>query len=92
MKLLESALNKPIDDKDHSENVSVLSLDDIITIDELVEANNKLLTKPQLQWLCKQRRQNGLEASGAILKRGRKLYIRKKEFTQWFLSKKGGGQ
>jgi hypothetical protein len=63
-------------------------LDDVVTIKTLQAEYPHLFTKPQLSWLLKTRRNNGLEQLGAILKISRKLYIKKSIFIEWFLEQK----
>jgi len=64
------------------------SLDDVVTVDTLQAAHPDLFTKPQLSWLLKTRRINGLDHLGAVLKISRKLYIKKSIFIDWFLTQK----
>lgn len=44
-------------------------------------------TLPQLFWVIRQRKINGLEESGAVTLFGRKHYINKLLFNQWFHSR-----
>ena len=70
----------------HQQNL----LNDVITITTLQAEYPHLFSKPQLCWLLKTRRKNGLEQLGAILKISRKLYIKKSIFIDWFLEQKTG--
>ena len=44
-------------------------------------------TLPQILWVIRQRKLNGLEESGAVTLFGRKHYINKLLFNQWFHSR-----
>lgn len=57
--------------------------------DTLAEENPELFTKPQINWLIRNRECNGLKDSGAVLKVGRKLYLSREKFMDWFYSQKG---
>jgi hypothetical protein len=41
-------------------------------------------TLAQLFWVIRQRKSNGLEESGAVTLFGRKHYVNKRLFNQWF--------
>ena len=44
-------------------------------------------TLPQLSWVIRQRKINGLEDSGAVTLFGRKHYVNKQLFSHWFNSR-----
>ncbi len=44
-------------------------------------------TLPQLFWVIRQRKTNGLEDSGAVTLFGRKHYVNKQLFSHWFNSR-----
>ena len=64
------------------------TLDEIITPDELVKQHPDKFKKPQIAWLLRNRRTNGLQKSGAVSLVGRRFYINKPKFTDWLLSQK----
>jgi hypothetical protein len=65
-----------------------IALTHILTRDELVKMYPTKFTNPQLNWLLRNRKQNGLEKSGAVFSVGRKFYINLPLFTVWLTSKK----
>ena len=67
-----------------------IGIDGIVTPEELVAQHPNLFTERQVNWLIKARRANGLHITGAILKVGRRLYIDKTLFINWFLAQRGG--
>ncbi len=48
-----------------------------------------LFSVSQINWLVKSRRKNGLQDAGAILQVGRRIYLDKHKFLNWFLSQRG---
>lgn len=60
----------------------------LTTAAELASEHPKLFTKRQLDWLIKSRRKNGLEHAGAVIKVGRRLYLDKPLFFEWFLAQR----
>jgi hypothetical protein len=60
----------------------------LTTAAELACELPKLFTERQLDWLIKSRRKNGLEHAGAVLKVGRRLYLDKPLFFEWFLAQR----
>jgi len=64
------------------------TLDEIITPDELVQQHPTKFTKPQIDWLLRNRHKNGLEKTGAVSLVGRRFYINEPKFTAWLLSQK----
>ena len=55
---------------------------------QIVQDNPNILTEPQMKWLLKNRSQNGLSESGAVLKVARKIYVIPSIFWEWFYSQK----
>ena len=69
-------------------NTPMQSISELTTTAELASEYQKLFTQRQLDWLIKSRKKNGLEDVGAVLKVGRRLYIRKSIFFEWFMAQK----
>lgn len=63
------------------------SLDDWFTVDDLAAAFPKILTVPALRWQLRHRDTNGLAASGAVKRCGKKMLISKSRFERWLASK-----
>ncbi len=84
--------SKKVSQKDNVANQKTITtlLDDVVTIEALYAEWPNLFTKPQLSWIIKSRYKNGLQTLGGVLKVGRKLYIKKSIFYEWFLSQGGG--
>ncbi|MGY6275707.1 hypothetical protein ACW73I_09170 [Methylomonas sp. MgM2] len=60
----------------------------ITTVKDFVALYPDLFTERQINWLIKTRNKNGLQQFDAILKVGRRLYIDKTNFLNWFLSQR----
>ena len=45
-----------------------------------------LFTERQFDWFIRQRANNGLNESGALMKISNRWYIHTDKFTQWFIS------
>ena len=54
--------------------------------EKFLEDNQSLFTESQLDWLIRQRANNGLNDSGALMKISNRWYIHTDKFTQWFSS------
>ena len=67
---------------------SIQSIDDLTTVAELANEYPNLFTQKQLEWLVKSRKTNGLEETGAVLKVGRRLYLKRTIFFVWILSQR----
>jgi hypothetical protein len=67
-----------------------IGIDGIVTPEDLVTQHPNLFTHSQVNWLIKARKVNGLQTTGAVLKVGRRFYLDKKLFVEWFLAHKGG--
>ena len=59
-----------------------------VTSSEIVRNNQDILTEAQMKWLLKNRSQNGLSNSGAVLKVAGKIYVIPSFFWEWFHSQK----
>lgn len=64
-----------------------MSLDDLITIEQLVEAYPRILTVPTLRWQLRHRDTNGL--GHACVRVGKKLLIHRPSYERW-LPTRGG--
>ncbi|MBA1444794.1 MAG: hypothetical protein M3H12_13840 [Chromatiales bacterium] len=62
------------------------TFEDIAEPDDLATEHPHLFTKGRLDWLLRNRERNGLTKAGAVLMVGRKMYIHKQRFLDWFLS------
>ncbi len=47
-----------------------------------------LFTDKQINWIVKNRKDNGLDNAGVVLKISNKLYLKKQAFLDWFLNQK----
>ena len=54
--------------------------------EKFLEENQSLFTKRQFDWFIRQRANNGLDESGALMKISNRWYIHTDKFTQWFIS------
>ncbi len=54
--------------------------------EKFLEDNQSLFTESQLDWLIRQRTNNGLDDSGALMKISNRWYVHTDKFTQWFSS------
>lgn len=61
---------------------TVLDLSEYDTVDELVERHPEKFTRNQLEWVLRNRDENGL--SDAVVKIGKRRYIHRPRFTRWF--------
>lgn len=60
------------------------SLADFARKEQFLEENHNLFTEPQFNWWVRNRNQNGLAESGAVILASRKIYIHRRRFTKWF--------
>lgn len=58
-------------------------------LNHLHNENPGLLTKGQLDWMIRHRKDNGLSDSGAILEIQHRLFFHKQKFIEWMLSNAG---
>ncbi len=63
-------------------------IENIVTVASMAMHYPDLLTETQLKGWLKNRKNNGLEGARAILKVGRKIYLKRSEFFLWFLNQK----
>ena len=54
--------------------------------DQFLKEYESLITESQLEWLIRQRANNGLNDSGALMKISNRWYVHTDKFTQWFSS------
>lgn len=73
----------------HTSQSSSNILDDIIPPHALAEERPDLFTPGQIDWLVRQRHNNGLEAAGAVLKFGKKIYLNRPKFIGHLMKKAG---
>jgi len=59
-----------------------------ITVEQLVQ-RHPALTPGGIRWMLFHRETNGLQKSGAIISRGRRLYLDEVRFLNWFASAGG---
>lgn|SRR4051812_45062847 len=56
-----------------------------LTVEQMVK-RHPALTPGGLRWMLFHRETNGLEQSGAIITRGRRIYLDETRFLEWFAS------
>jgi hypothetical protein len=54
--------------------------------DQFQKEYESLFSKSQIEWIIRQRENNGLNESGALMKISNRWYIHTDKFTQWFIS------
>ena len=54
--------------------------------DQFQKEYQSLFSKSQIEWIIRQRENNGLNESGALMKISNRWYIHTDKFTQWFSS------
>jgi hypothetical protein len=64
-----------------------ISLDDLHTVDGLVQLRPQFLSVPTLRWQLRSRDKNGLSACVVIV--GKKLLISKSRYEQWLGNQAG---
>lgn len=64
-----------------------ISLDNLHTIDQMVELHPKILTVPALRWQLRHRDTNGL--ASACVRVGKKLLICRPRYEQWLTGRAG---
>jgi hypothetical protein len=68
--------------------VSQPNLNDIYLRDVFQKRHSEKFTRAQLVWMIRNRKTNGLEESGAVLKVARKFYIIESIFEKWIINRK----
>ena len=54
--------------------------------DQFLKEYESLFSKSQFDWFIRQRANNGLNDSGALMKISNRWYIHTEKFTRWFSS------
>jgi len=54
--------------------------------EQFIANHHWLFTEHQFDWFIRQRANNGLDASGALMKISNRWYVHTDKFTQWFTS------
>lgn len=62
-----------------------IGIGDINALEPFIENNPELVNEHRMRWLIFNRKSNGLEASGAIIKRAGRWYIVVPRFKNWIL-------
>ena len=68
--------------------VSDANIDEIVDRHSLIQENPNVLTNNRLDWWIRNRHENGLEASGAILRLGKEFFFIKPRFMTWLFKQK----
>jgi hypothetical protein len=66
---------------------AVPSIDDLITIEGMIEQYPGLFSETQLRWALRTRKDNGLNQH--VFKLGKMLYLSKSGFAEWLQSRRG---
>jgi len=64
------------------------ALDNILLLKNFQKKHADKFTHGQLTWMIRNRNNNGLAKSGAVILSGRRFYINEPLFTEWFTSQK----
>lgn len=70
-----------------SANTTAIQLNDLKTIEGLVEENPEVLTVPLLRWQLRHRQENGL--STCCVRAGKRILISKTRYETWLASQAG---
>jgi hypothetical protein len=62
-----------------------LDLDDILSLEAFVRRYGDLADEPRLRWWIFNRRLNGLESSGAVVKKAGRWFVVPKRLKNWLL-------
>lgn len=65
--------------------MSTPNLDDVMRLTQFCKRYPDLLTEKQLRWALFKREHNGLEASGAVVKKGGKWFVIVPNIRSWVL-------
>ena len=57
-------------------------MNDLVIKNKFIEQNKNLFTKDQLDWWIRKRESNGLEESGAIVKKFNRWWINPQKFAE----------
>jgi hypothetical protein len=63
-----------------------MQLNEYTVKEQFIEKHKSLFSKAQVEWLIRQRANNGLNDSGALMKISNRWYVHTDKFTQWFSS------
>jgi len=63
-----------------------MQLNEFMQKEQFIADHQSLFTKRQFDWLIRQRANNGLDDSGALMKISNRWYVHTDKFTQWFSS------
>jgi len=63
-----------------------MPLNEYKTKEQFIADYKSLFTERQFDWFIRQRANNGLDASGALMKISNRWYVHTDKFTQWFTS------
>ena len=63
-----------------------ISIEDIKALEAFVKKNPELVTEPRLRWWIFHRKTNGLEESGAVIKRAGRWYVVVPRLKSWLLA------
>lgn len=64
------------------------SLADFAKKDQFANENSHLFSEPQIDWLIRNRDENGLTESGAVVLVSRKVYFHRRRFAKWLAAQK----
>ena len=62
-----------------------IGLEDIKSLDSFIEKHPDIANEARLRWLIFNRKSNGLEAAGAIIKRAGRWYVVVPRLKSWLL-------
>lgn len=60
-----------------------LDLNDLVTPNDLSREFPELLNMSRLRYMLRERASNGLDDHGAVLKKGKLIFISRSRFAQW---------
>ncbi|HIN76485.1 MAG TPA: hypothetical protein EYM96_09920 [Rhodospirillales bacterium] len=63
-----------------------MPLNEYKTKEQFIADYQSLFTERQFDWFIRQRANNGLDESGALMKISNRWYVHTDKFTQWFSS------
>jgi hypothetical protein len=66
-----------------------MPLNEYKTKEQFIADYQSLFTERQFDWFIRQRANNGLDESGALMKISNRWYVHTDKFTQWFSSHSG---
>ena len=69
----------------HSKVTALSPAPEPLTVEQMVQ-RHPALSPGGIRWMLFHRETNGLERSGAVITRGRRLYLDETRFLEWFAS------